>query len=468
MDRVAIVAPDDCLRAVLVAIADAGIVELDLAGEPARGAAGRALQSVRHQPADRRSTSSSGAELSPVLLLDPPDVGALAQAGRIAELAGEAELEQTASLAFHRHTVAAFAAWCPSSAVSSLAERLAPLGGGVARLPAPAGSMAPTLVQGGRATHAFQPLIDTYGTVPYRDINPSALAGLAYVAMFGMMFGDVGHGLLLLGCGFLLRLGRPRVLARFASMSPFVIGAGLASMAFGFAYGEAFGPTGLAPVLWLRPLDHPTTLLAVAIAIGATLLAAAYVLATINRWREAGPPRAMVAMAGGAGAAVYLGLAVVVFGWYTGNVAVAAIGGVVAVAGLALGYRGCLAEASGPGRTIQAAVELFDSVIRIGSNTVSFARLAAFGLTHAALGYVVWRGTVALGGQGVELWPAAALVFILGNAAAFALEALVAGVQALRLEYYELFSRIFTTAGRAFRPWCVPTLTSQEASCSPG
>jgi V/A-type H+-transporting ATPase subunit I len=176
----------------------------------------------------------------------------------------------------------------------------------------------------------------------------------------------------------------------------------------------------------------------------------------------------MVAMAGGAGAAVYLGLVVVGLGWYTATVALTAAGAVTAVAGLTLAYRGCLAAAVGRGRGFQAAVELFDSVIRIGSNTVSFARLAAFGLTHAALGYVVWRGTTVLWDKGVALWLVAVLVFIVGNTAAFALEGLVAGVQALRLEYYELFSRIFTTEGRAFRPWHVRTLIPQGASCSPG
>jgi V/A-type H+-transporting ATPase subunit I len=53
---------------------------------------------------------------------------------------------------------------------------------------------------------------------------------------------------------------------------------------------------------------------------------------------------------------------------------------------------------------------------------------------------------------------AAILVFVLGNAVAFALEALVAAIQALRLEYYELFSRIFQSEGRPFRPWA-PALT---------
>ena len=48
---------------------------------------------------------------------------------------------------------------------------------------------------------------------------------------------------------------------------------------------------------------------------------------------------------------------------------------------------------------------------------------------------------------------AAVVVFVVGNALAFGLEALVAAIQALRLEYYELFSRVFVSQGRPFRPW---------------
>jgi V/A-type H+-transporting ATPase subunit I len=101
---------------------------------------------------------------------------------------------------------------------------------------------------------------------------------------------------------------------------------------------------------------------------------------------------------------------------------------------------------------------LFDVVVRLGSNVVSFARLAAFGLTHAALGAIVWQGSTALWADGSLVgWVGAVLILLVGTAVAFALEALVAGIQALRLEYYELFSRVFESDGRPFRPWRLPT-----------
>jgi len=464
MQRVALVAPHDELRRVLAAVADAGVVEPERFEGTEPGPASEAWERAARELPDPDATP-----VPPVLAFDAPDVAELARAHRLGELAGEAQLEQVGASAVRRGMVAIVAGWSPAAAVAPLADRLRPLGGAVVALPLPRGLEPPTLVAAGGATGAFQRLVDTYATVPYADLNPSVFAGLAYVVMFGMMFGDVGHGLLLLVAGLLLWGRCPTRLAQFRWAAPFVIGAGLASATFGLAYGDAFGPTGLVPVLWLAPLDHPTTLLAVAVAAGAGLLAVSYGFGTANRWREGGPAHALVAVSGVAGVGMYAGIALVGFGWYRHLGALEAGGGVLAVTGLVLGFLGLYVEAGGRALGVmQAGVELFDAVVRLGTNTFSFARLAAFGLTHAALGSVVWSGTSGLWRRGPALWAVAALVFVAGNAVAFLLEGLVAGVQALRLEYYELFSRVFTTEGRTFRPWDVPILTPKEAPCSPG
>ena len=130
----------------------------------------------------------------------------------------------------------------------------------------------------------------------------------------------------------------------------------------------------------------------------------------------------------------------------------------LAAAGLTLVFVGLLVRAGGHGGAVaEASVELFDTVLRLGSNLISFARLAAFGLTHAVITAVVWQGSTALWGRGGWLLGAAAVLFLVGNVVAIALGALVAAVQALRLEYYEIFSRLFTDYGRPFLPWHIPT-----------
>jgi V/A-type H+-transporting ATPase subunit I len=321
----------------------------------------------------------------------------------------------------------------------------------------------PTLLsEESRLHEGLSPLVKTYGTVPYADVDPTVMAGIAYVAMFGMMFGDVGHGLLLVLAGLVLRAGRIKRLSKISKAWPFVLGAGVAATVVGFLYGEFFGPTGLFSPLWLSPTDEPVTLLVAGIGVGAVLLAGAFALGTLNRWREGGWPLALYAPSGGAGIALFLGLGAFALGTYfDGSWAgwLLTAGVVVWVAGLALVFVGLLfgAGLSATG-VLQAFVELFDTVVRVGANLISFARLAAFGLAHAALAGLVWQGTKHLAGGGPLDWLWAVVVFVLGNAVAFSLEALVAAVQALRLEYYELFSRIFQTEGRPFRPWHIPTV----------
>jgi V/A-type H+-transporting ATPase subunit I len=467
MDRVAVVAPTDRLRRVLVVMADAGVIDLERVGDPATGPATDVLDRAREQIT--ATTSPDAAPVTPRLAPEPPDLIVLEQTGQLGELVGEAELEQVDASARRRDAVAALVGWSPAAAVIPLSRRLAPLGGAVVRLPVPRGAEPPTLVEARGATGAFQPLVDTYTIVPYADVNPAAFAGLAYVVMFGMMFGDVGRGVLLVASGLLLATGHPTMLARFRHLAPFVIGAGVTSTLFGLAFGETFGPTHVVPTLWLAPLDHPTTLLAVAVAVGASLLAVSYGLGTVNRWREGGAARALVATSGLAGAALYLGLAGVGLSRYWHSAVTLVAGTALAGSGLVLGFVGCYVKTGGHADGMaQAGIEMFDAVLRIGTNTVSFARLAAFGLIDVALGGLVWSKSTALWHRGPALWIVAAVVFLVGNAVTFALEGLVAGVQALRLEYYEMFSRIFVAEGRQFRPWHVPTLAIKETPCSPG
>jgi V/A-type H+-transporting ATPase subunit I len=213
------------------------------------------------------------------------------------------------------------------------------------------------------------------------------------------------------------------------------------------------------PVIWLNPLSRPVTLLLTAAGLGAFLLAGAYALGTINRWREGGWRTALYAPSGIAGSCVFLGAAIGVAGWHFGLSTWLAIGVLIAAAGLVLAFGGFVTEAGrGATAVVQASVELVDLVVRLGSNVVSFTRLAAFGLTHAALSLLVWDGTRALWHRGGVLAALGIVVFVAGTALAFSLEALVAAIQALRLEYYELFSRVFVDQGEPFRPWHVPVV----------
>ena len=445
MQRVALVAPRGALRAMLVEVADAGVVDLDEppTTEIAPGIAGEELA--------RRGIRCE--QVVPLVAHDELDPDALA--GAAAQLvAGDVELERKAAAAIPHGRVAALLGWVPAAALNDLRTRIEPRGAAAVALPVPVGVEPPTLLAPERRSAPFRVLVDTYGTVRYEDVDPTPFAAVAFGVMFGMMFGDVGRGLLLLALGLWARTGRG-LIGRLRPGWALIVTAGGAAVVFGFAYGEFFGPTGVLPSLWLVPLDEPVRLLIAAILVGAVLLGASNVIGAVNRWHEGGWRYAVYEPSGIGGMCTYAGLGMIVLGVYEHIDPMTLAGALLVVVGVTLVFAGRFVAAGGHGAGFaQASVESVDGVIRVGANVVSFARLAAFGLTAAAIGSVVWDGTTALWRPGLVAL-GAVLLFVVGNLVAFALEGLVVGVQALRLEYYELFSRIFGEEGRPFRPWHV-------------
>ena len=419
MERIALVCPLDARRPMLTEVAASAAVELDLP-------------------------------------YDPGD--------------GPEELDRAADAAVVHGPVAALAGWSPSRRLPELRKALEPHGAAAVPLRRPRGVQPPTQLTGNESKRRVPPLqrllVDTYTTVPYADLDPARLAGVAYVVMFGMMFGDAGQGLLLVVAGLLIRFLKVPWLERYRRTWLFITGAGVMAVFFGILYGEFFGPTHVLPVLWLEPLEEPIPLIVAALVLGAVLLAGSYALGTINRVREGGWGYALYARSGLAGALLFAAIGLVAWGLLAGSGVILVFAGVAALIALVFIFIGLFAE-SGGGATggLQATVELVDTVVQLASNLVSFTRLAAFGLTHAALMMVVWQATTAIWEPGWRIIPAI-LMFVLGNILTFALEGLVAGIQALRLEYYELFSRVFAEEGRPFRPW-TPALGSADAGSRP-
>ncbi len=460
MSRIAIVAPERRLRDALARVADAGVVQLAGTFPTPEGAELEAMRRLERAATDN---GRPGPRLAPSAV-DPIELERL---GRHDLLAGEVELTRRVEGAIRHGRFAALVGWAPQAEVDGLDARLAEVGSGLVELPRPAWVEPPTLLPDSPAVRPFRPLVDAYGALRYSDIDPTPFAALSFVLMFGIMFGDVGQGLLLAGLGVALSRARRAPFADFRRLWPFPVAAGLAATFFGFLYGEAFGPTGLVPTIWVKPTEDPMALLAAAVAVGGVLLGISYGIGIVNRWREGGTMSALLAPSGIAGFLLFLGLGLAAAGWYRDAVPLGVLGGALALAGVLLLGAGFQLEAGrGAAATTQATIEVVDALIRVVANVISFTRLAAFGLMHAALGAVVWDATTALWG-GVVGSVLAVLTFLVGNALTFALEALVAAVQALRLEYYELFSRIFAGEGQRFSPWHIPLDSRMEAAWKP-
>jgi V/A-type H+-transporting ATPase subunit I len=100
---------------------------------------------------------------------------------------------------------------------------------------------------------------------------------------------------------------------------------------------------------------------------------------------------------------------------------------------------------------METVIEIMEIVTGYLGNTVSFIRVAAFSLAHVGLFIAVFSLVEMVKGGASGIFYSA-LILILGNTVIIALEGLVVTIQAIRLEYYEFFSKFFVGGGVAYKP----------------
>lgn len=333
----------------------------------------------------------------------------------------------------------------------------------------------PILLRHPRWLRPFEMLVTAYGLPQYRELEPTLFVAASYLLMFGMMFGDIGHGALLaLGGLAALLAGRT---AQIRQVGLLLLFGGGSSMIFGALYGSCFGLESFKKfALWHDPLaGNPMNLMAGAIGIGMVMISLGLILNIINRFRRGDILGGLLDKYGVAGAVFYWGALVLA----TQFAAVSARGLTVLFVVLFLALpvvgwtlkeplelfrRRRASPPAEPGEGMVAAfseslVGAFEAVLSYFSNTISFVRLAAYAMSHAALLLAAFLMADAVKHLPVAGGVLSVLVIILGNAVALALEGIVASVQALRLEYYEFFSKFFPGSGQPFIPFCLPTQT---------
>jgi V/A-type H+-transporting ATPase subunit I len=308
---------------------------------------------------------------------------------------------------------------------------------------------------------AFQQLVTNYGSPLYGEIDPTLLLTLTFPFLFGAMFGDVGHGLVLALLGGLLASRKVRALRGLADMGPLIVACGLVAAVFGFFYGSIFSLEDVLPALWLRPLDNIMQILIATIGFGVILLSVGFITNIVNAWIARDWGRMLFDHNGIAGLMFYWSLVGLAAGALVGELPVPPLVFVVLaiLAGLAVmlsellsrlveGHRP-LVEGSIGTYVVQGFFELFETLIGLLSNSLSYVRVGAFAVAHGGLSAVILiLAEMFSPDRGVGYW----IVVALGNLFIVGFEGLVVGIQTLRLEYYEFFSKFFTGGGERYAP----------------
>jgi len=312
---------------------------------------------------------------------------------------------------------------------------------------------------------AFEGLVKLYGIPRYGGFDPTIIFSLTFIFMFGMMFGDLGHGAILFMAGLALRFW-PRLRESLRRNGTILASVGASAMVFGVLYGSFFGYDNIIPALWFRPMTRINQLLMYAIFIGiGVILVGIFINITVKlmqrRYLEV-----IFERFGVLGLWFYLGALFMVYLYSKGSAFSIWLVFVLMFLPLLLmplerplakRVKGGKQHASEEGETLLVtvlvtAVDLFETMIVYLSNSISFVRVAAFALNHVALSLAIFQ----LGAM-LRTLPGGGVLYVLtvagGNLMILLLEGGIVGIQALRLEFYEFFSKFFEAEGTMFQPF---------------
>ncbi|MBA3073577.1 MAG: hypothetical protein FP831_08270 [Anaerolineae bacterium] len=307
----------------------------------------------------------------------------------------------------------------------------------------------------------FQMLVGNYAEPKYSELDPTPLVAILFPLLFGTMFGDVGHGLILVLIGWLSLTGKVKIFKFLGGLAPIVIACGIMSTIFGFLYGSIMGFEHAIPALWLHPADEIMTILIITIVGGVVVLSLGYIINIFNLLKVKDWANAFFSHNGIIGVFLYwsligmgLALAMPQFGLPTLPFIISTIIGVIGIGlsevfiRLIEGHRPLIDGGIGT-YIVQVVFELLETFISYLSNSLSFVRVGAFAVAHSNLiGVFFILGEMVNPGKGIGYW----LMFLLGTVFVVGFEGLIVGIQTMRLTYYEIFGKFFNGGGKKFEP----------------
>ena len=304
----------------------------------------------------------------------------------------------------------------------------------------------PTKLKNNPIFRPFEALIKMYGVPNCKEVDPTVLVAITAFIMFGFMFGDVGHGLVIFIFGLILAKKK-------SALGPVFAAGGISSIIFGVLYGSVFGKENIIKPVLISPMENIQTMLISGIAVGSIFILIAMIFNIVNGIKNRNLQKWLFDKNGIAGFLLYgLILGDVAMYFLKGKmlistnllVIIAIILVIMILFGDVISSKIEKKKQETKTPIVEKIFEIIEMTLSFASNTISFLRLAAFAINHVGLCMAVYLladmttgvGNIAIG--------------IIGNIIVIALEGLIVGIQVLRLEYYELFSRFYEGNGRAY------------------
>lgn len=298
----------------------------------------------------------------------------------------------------------------------------------------------------------FEFLVKLYGIPSYNEIDPTPFLAITYIILFGLMFGDIGQGLVLFLAGIILNKIKKNPLYEIISIL------GVSAMIFGLMYGSVFGFEDIIKSVWLKPAENINYILVYSVVMGIVLALVSMGLNLINCKKDGDWLEIFLGPNALSGFVFYICMILVSLFLFAGlNLKYIFWFKFIICFGLInlclTGFNKLIKKLFRHEKNIfdgniflflfESIIETFEIILNYFTNALSFVRVGAFALSHAGMMSVVML--LAKKNDGYN-W----FIIVLGNLLVIILEGLIVGIQALRLEFYEMFGRFFRGGGKEY------------------
>jgi len=320
----------------------------------------------------------------------------------------------------------------------------------------------PTLIRNNRFVKPFEVITNLYGVPHYDELDPTPIIAITFPLVFGLMFGDVGHGLVLLVGGLTIGslIKKPSAVKNVCWI---LAACGIGAIFAGLLFGEFFGRELFHP-LWFSPFNNVLSFLIFSLFVGVAQIMSGLVLEMIDFALShkimdvllTSVPKIAFYAAGVYLIATYqLDFAA----WLSGPVLLVLVPFLVLVFGRTLFFRLAHFASNSTGSqqsNISFGERFFESsdlVARLMSNTMSYTRILALLMAHWALILATYVIVGLVGNASPALVILGGLIIVAGNVFVIALEGLIVFIHTLRLHFYEWFSKFYQGTGTPFSPF---------------
>jgi vacuolar-type H+-ATPase subunit I/STV1 len=324
----------------------------------------------------------------------------------------------------------------------------------------------PVKFQYPRFFKSFATVTNLYGVPNYNEVNPTAILALTFPILFGFMFGDIGHGLMLAALGlifykFTKSLSKIGVYLTICGVFGAIMGATLYGEAFGkHIYSGLLTPVGIIEIANGQISVGSADIMNVftfALFVGVFQISLGIVLGIINNLLQkkkvdaflVSLPKLALFLASIYVATIY---GINFINWFSGPIYLILVP--LLFFYLAKPVYSIIAHGIHEGLSSlgEMSFELFDTIVRFVSNSVSYLRIFAMVIAHVMLTTVFYVLGDLVGGGVIGI-----LLAVVGNVFVVLLEGIIVLAQDLRLHFYEWFSRFYEDGGVMFSPFKLRT-----------